>query len=122
MPEPQLSRLAAAISSLPVTESLSTLEARLDAALLARADLFEARQQAAVRLFNGFNEGWPELVADLYARTLVLHDYAERPEIAGAAVRLAQHFYQTRLPWLQAVVLKQRNAANAEARNGLMLW
>ncbi len=105
-----------------MTELITTLAERLAAALLARADLFDERHQTALRLFNGFREGWPELVADLYARTLVLHDYAERPEVANVAVQQALAFYQARLPWLQAAVLKQRNAETPEARNGLLLF
>lgn len=105
-------------------EITTTLEECLETALSARADLadlFEERHQTALRLFNGFREGWPELVADLYARTLVLHDYAERPEVESPAVQQALAFYQARLPWLQAVVLKQRNAETREARNGVLL-
>ncbi len=105
-----------------MTEPITTLAGCLAAALSARADLFDERHQTALRLFNGFREGWPELVADLYARTLVLHDYAEQPEAESAAVRQALAFYQARLPWLQAAVLKQRSAATVEARNGLLLF
>lgn len=107
-----------------MTEIRTTLEERLDVAFEARAALFEPRHETALRLFNGFNEGWPELpdlVVDLYARTLVLHDYAEQPEAEREAVQQALTFYQARLPWLHAVVLKQRNAKTAEGRNGLLL-
>lgn len=105
-----------------MTENLMTLEERLETALSARADLFEERHQSAFRLFNGFSEGWPSLVADLYARTLVLHDYAAQPGAGHAAARQALAFYQTRLPWLNAGVLKKRNAQDAEGRNGTLLY
>ncbi len=105
-----------------MTETPPSLEALLDAAMTARAGLFDARHEAALRLFNGFTEGWPALAVDLYARTLVLHDYAEPPDaVEGAMVMTARQFYQTRLPWLQAIVLKQRNAETAEAKNGVLL-
>ncbi|MGH9841327.1 MAG: class I SAM-dependent methyltransferase [Blastocatellia bacterium] len=100
-------------------ETPPSIEALLDAAMTARAGLFDARHEAALRLFNGFTEGWPAVAVDLYARTLVLHDYAERPEAVDGVT--ARQFYQARLPWLQAVVLKQRNAATAAARNGVLL-
>ncbi|HMV82616.1 MAG TPA: class I SAM-dependent methyltransferase, partial [Blastocatellia bacterium] len=77
--------------------------------------------EAAFRLFNGFAEGWPTLAVDLYAQTLVLHDYAETPEQRRAAVIAAQAFYQTRLSWLNAVLLKSHHAADAGARNGVLL-
>lgn len=81
---------------------------------------FDERHTAAVRLFNGFMEGWPALVVELYARTLVLHDYAAPRD--AEAVSLALPFYRAQLPWLQAALLKQRNAEDAAARNGVLLW
>lgn len=108
-----------------MTNIYTALEERLNVAFAARAALFEPRHETALRLFNGFSEGWPELpklVVDLYARTLVLHDYAEEPTTESHTVRQALAFYRARLPWLQAVVLKQRNAKTAEGRNGLLLY
>ena len=105
------------------------LIASLEAALKARADFFDARHTAAVRLFNGFTEGCPtlpiNLVVDLYARTLVLHDYAVPHDAEAIAAALS--FYQSRLARLprlsslQAALLKQRNAPDAAARNGVLL-
>jgi len=103
---------------LSLTDSLVSL---LSAALAARADLFDARHEAAFRLFNGFAEGRPELVADLYARTLVLHNYADPPEAAYETVLGAQQFFQSQLPWLQAVVLKTRNAETQDRRRGVLV-
>ncbi len=98
------------------------LEALLDRALATRAELFDARRQAAFRLFNGFYEGWPELAIDLYARTLVIHNYADAPEAAEATVRGAQAYYRERLPWITAVVVKTRNAPAPEARRGALVF
>jgi 23S rRNA (cytosine1962-C5)-methyltransferase len=97
------------------------LEKLLTETLNARAALFDARHEAAFRLFNGFTEGWPSLAVDLYAQTLVLHDYSETPEQSQEAITAAQQFYQSRLPWISAVLLKTRNAETAEARNGVLL-
>ena len=93
----------------------------LAGALDARNELFDARHEAAFRLFNGFTEGWPSLAVDLYAQTLVLHDYSETPETNLSTIAAAQEFYQSRLPWLSAVLLKTRNAKTPEARNGVLL-
>lgn len=99
----------------------AALPARLGAALDARADLFDARHEAAFRLFNGFVEGCPALVADLYARTIVLHNYAAAPADARALIHAADRYLRERLPWVRAVVLKERHAASAEARRGVLL-
>ena len=100
---------------------IELMEKLFTGALAARAALFDARHEAAFRLFNGFTEGWPSLAVDLYAQTLVLHDYSETPEANSAAIAAAQEFYQSRLPWISAMLLKTRNASIAEARNGVLL-
>ena len=94
----------------------------LASALAARAELFDERHESAFRLFNGFFEGCPDLVADLYARTLVLHNYAEPPESAQATLAEAQEFLRGQLPWARAMILKTRHAADLDARRGVVLY
>ena len=100
-------------------DSISPL---LSLALTARADLFDARHESAFRLFNGFFEGCPDLVVDLYARTLVLHNYAAPPESAQAMLAEAQEFLRGPLPWARTMILKTRNAADLDARQGVVLY
>lgn len=106
-----------------MTSADERLIARLDAALTARAALLaaDARHQGAVRLFSGFSEGAPHLVADCYGGTLVLHNYAEHPADGEAAVAQATHFLTERLPWIHAVVVKPRNAPTDAARRGALI-
>ena len=78
-------------------------------ALSPRAHLLDEKHQSALRLFNGFTEGDPDLVVDLYARTLVFNNYAEVPILGISAIREAQAFYLEKLPWVQAIVLKTRH-------------
>jgi 23S rRNA (cytosine1962-C5)-methyltransferase len=94
----------------------------LASALAARADLFDARHETAFRLFNGFFEGCPDLVVDLYARTVVLHNYSDAPEQARAMLAQAQEYLRARLSWINAAILKTRNAPEAAARNGVILY
>ena len=96
--------------------SLSAL--RLELAIEARAGLLEGEHTSALRLFNGFYEGLPELVADVYARTLVLYGYAASPQEYAALLEAAQAFYQARLPWLECVVHKVRHAPDPAQRSG----
>jgi 23S rRNA (cytosine1962-C5)-methyltransferase len=104
---------------------IESLTALLERALNARAELFDARHEAGFRLFNGFTEGWPTLAVDVYAQTLVLHDYAAVPSTdqanAPSDIAAAQQFYQARLPWLNAVLLKSHHAPDAAARKGRLL-
>ena len=92
----------------------------LDAALTARAALLDARHQGALRLFSGFFEGEPTLVVDCYGTTLVLHNYADPPEDGEATVAAATDFLMARLPWIQAIVVKTRNAPTHAERNGTL--
>jgi 23S rRNA (cytosine1962-C5)-methyltransferase len=94
----------------------------ISAALAARVALFDPKHESAFRLFNGFTEGHPTLVADLYATTLVLHNYADSPEQGYSDIAEAQQFYQTQLPWLRAVLIKIRNARNERERNGVLTY
>ena len=98
------------------------LEKLLENALVFRATMFDERHETAFRLFNGFTEGNPDLVVDLYAKTLVIHNYAEKPEQGLALVHAAQQFFSTRLPWLQAIVLKTRNSPEREEKRGQLVY
>lgn len=101
----------------PATETPS----RLDAALRARAGLFDEAHEAAFRLFNGFLEGAPDLAIDLYARTAVIHDYANPPREEDPAIGATSEYLRERLPWLRAIVLKRRHAQDPAARRGVLL-
>ena len=100
----------------------SPLSELLEKAIAARSDLFEASHELAFRLFNGFSEGNPNLVVDLYARTLLLHNYADAPEQTSAMMQEAREFYQGRLPWLKAGMVKVRNAKTTDEKRGKVLF
>lgn len=93
---------------------------RLGVALAPRAPLAEARHETAFRLFNGFLEGEPQLVAEIYARTLVLHNHADPPEQAQATINIAQEFYSQQLPWIEGVLVKARYSRTPQERRGVI--
>jgi len=100
--------------------SLSDL---LAAALAPRTALLAETHDGVVRLFNGFLEGQPSLVAEVYADTLVLFNHAEPAEAGEAAVEEAQCFYLGQLPWLRTVVVKSRYTTPSDprfTRNGIV--
>lgn len=100
------------------TEPIETV---LEKALLFRATLFDERHETAFRLFNGFTEGNPDLVVDLYARTLVIHNYADKPGHGLAFAGAAQKFYLARLPWIRTVVVKTRNSQDPQEKRGAVV-
>ena len=88
----------------------------------ARWPRFDQEHTAALRLFNGFYEGDPTLVIDLYARTLVLHDYCDDPSPSPRRLHDVQGFFLERMPWIEAVVLKIRRASTSAARRGQVIY
>ena len=94
----------------------------LGRALHARAHLFDPRHETAFRLFNGFTEGEPNLVIDLYASTLLIHNYADEPTEGKPMAEQVAGFLQNQFPWLRAGVVKTRNAASQEERRGQLLF
>jgi 23S rRNA (cytosine1962-C5)-methyltransferase len=94
----------------------------IENAIAAREALFDPGHKTAFRLFNGFLEGCAGLVVELYARTVVLYDYAEKPGEGQLLVKAAQDFLQTRFPWLRAVIVKRRNSPLMEEKRGELLF
>jgi 23S rRNA (cytosine1962-C5)-methyltransferase len=94
----------------------------LERALEARLSLFDARHEGAFRLFNGFNEGEPRLVVDLYGSTLVIHNYADKPALGRSLAEAAAQILRDRLSWLRAGVIKTRNSKSQEERRGQVFF
>jgi len=91
-------------------------------ALEVRESLFDARHESAFRLFNGFTEGYPGLVVDLYASTLLIHNYADDPMQGKLAVQKAQKFLLDQLSWLHAGIAKTRNGKTLDEKRGQLLF
>lgn len=103
-------------------EPLSTL---LEQAIAARADLFDSRHETTFRLFNGFSEGEPRLSLDLYAGTVIFHDYAPDESAGRALVREVAEFVQGHARfagWLRAGIAKYRSSPLPEERRGVLLF
>ncbi|MFC1595816.1 class I SAM-dependent methyltransferase [Candidatus Margulisiibacteriota bacterium] len=94
---------------------------KISAAINARKDLFDEQHQVALRLFNGFYEGLPTLVIDLFATTAVIHNYSRDPD-SELDILAVKDLLKERLPWLAAVILKARNAQTAEEKNGTFVY
>ena len=102
-----------------ISNALISLLAR---AIEARASLFDTRHESAFRLLNGFTEGEPNLVVDLYASTLVIHNYADDPGYGMLLVQQAGQFLQEKLVWLRAGIVKTRNGKMQEEKRGQVFF
>lgn len=87
-------------------------------ALNARSGMLQTGETNALRLFNGFYEGFPGLVADLYDRTLVLFDHLEPPGLPEPWVQEIQQFYLQQIPQISSVVRKYRSSSTLSQRSG----
>ncbi|RPI87747.1 MAG: SAM-dependent methyltransferase [Chloroflexi bacterium] len=96
---------------------LNTLSSTLE----RRSDLYETNHRSAFRLYNGFYEGNAYLAVDLYARTLMIHDYSDSPVSNDQKIAGVHTFYQEKLPWLNCTVLKQHKAEAGEMRRGQII-
>ncbi|GAB4539394.1 MAG: hypothetical protein Fur002_04460 [Anaerolineales bacterium] len=109
-----------------------TLFALLEQAIALRAPRMEnPAHENAFRLFNGFYEGEPSIAIDVYARTLLIHNYAEESivsemqaarQIAGVDLQEIVAYLRNALNWLHAGMIKYRNSPSPHARRGAMLF
>lgn len=93
--------------------------------VVLRAELVESSHETAFRLFNGFYEGYPDFVVDVYARTLVLHDYSELSEAVSTRqqdMEAIQKFLCRALPWIHAVLRKRHRSLTPTDRQGIILY
>ncbi len=102
---------------------------RLEAAIAARAPLFDAEHRGAFRAFHGHLEGDPRFVVDVYGATAVVyrHGRGAAPDAAtdGApdpALEALVARVRVALPWLRALVVKERDGATDAARRGRLVW
>jgi len=94
----------------------------IDNAIEARRHLFDPLHESAFRLFNGFAEGYPDLALDVYARTLVIHNYADDLTQNNDIIQDVTKHLITSLNWLRAEILKTRNSIKQEEKKGLLIF
>jgi 23S rRNA (cytosine1962-C5)-methyltransferase len=94
---------------------------RMSAALKARIERLDPKHETALRLFNGFYEGSPEITIDLYGRTLVIHNYANPADSATTLISSVAEFYQEALYWITSVLVKSRYGKTIEEKRGVIL-
>lgn len=96
------------------------LRTRLENCLIARinAGMFDEKHRGAFRLYNGFLEGEAHLVVDLYARSLLIHNYLPPGVDATYLMSRVQTYYLEQLPWLDTVIVKNRRSHSPRERVG----
>jgi 23S rRNA (cytosine1962-C5)-methyltransferase len=100
--------------------NFDSLRPLLDQALASRPTLSGSSHEEAFRLFNGFYEGFPDIVLDVYAQTLVVHDYSETPN--PELIQETTNYIHKSLSWLRAGILKTRNGPTQKEKRGTILF
>lgn len=98
----------------------SALTEKLHKAVSFRQSFFtgETAYSSPFRLVNGFTEELPGLVIDIFAKTAVIHDYGTDKYDAA----FLTEFLTAELPFLKAVILKNRAAHSPAEKNGVLLY
>jgi len=97
----------------------------LQKAIDSRESLFDPAHETAFRIFNGFTEGNPHLSLDIYARSVIFHNYHTDASAGMKLVREAVAFIQNhpRLSdWLRAGIVKSRNSISQDDRRGKLVF
>ncbi|HEY9075529.1 MAG TPA: class I SAM-dependent methyltransferase [Anaerolineaceae bacterium] len=94
----------------------------LEKALAVRQPFIDVQHRSALRLFNGFTEGFPDLVVDLYARTVVIFNHASSHDQEPAHIAAITSWVRSALPWVKAILVKGRNAPTIEGRRGYLVY
>ncbi|MFO0596648.1 MAG: class I SAM-dependent methyltransferase [Myxococcaceae bacterium] len=100
--------------------SAAELLTRFTAALAHRLPRLTAPHVTALRLFNGYTEGFPRVAVDLYGTTLVLHD-ALSPVGEREQMQALIDEAKKALPFITAALWKRRESKSQDERNGTML-
>lgn len=90
--------------------------------LQLRMGMLDPQHESALRLFNGYYEGYKGLIVDLYAKTAVISDHNKVDSKAQSPfLIILVRVLQDKFPWLEAILLKRRLSTNAEERSGVLL-
>ncbi|MBM3125980.1 MAG: SAM-dependent methyltransferase [Chloroflexi bacterium] len=94
----------------------------VEQALHARSECIDPGHEGAFRLFNGFSEGFPGLVVDVYGRTLVLQDRTNGPRIHQTLIEEIAGLIRHELGWLRAGIVKFRKSSLRSEILGVLIF
>jgi 23S rRNA (cytosine1962-C5)-methyltransferase len=97
-----------------------SLKPLLDMAIASRPVSIGSARGNAFRLFNGFYEGYTDLVLDIYAHTLVIHNYADEPD--QGLIKKISDYAKDKLTWLRASIVKTRHGTTQAEKQGQLIF
>jgi len=94
----------------------------LSFAVEKRLEFIGPEHQGARRLFNGFYEGAPAFLADLYGRTLVLYDNRKGVDQMDDLLDRVQTTLIDMLPWIDCAIQKRRYVKDRNHQRGILTF
>jgi len=101
--------------------NLSTSQLFHKAFLKREKQIFE-NEKNALRIFNGFTEGFPEISIDLYGRTLVIHSFFKEEGNAYPYSTAICEDAANWIPDLKCILLKERFSKDSKKQQGTILY
>lgn len=95
---------------------------RIKNAVAMRKHHLPKEMSDAFRLFNGFLEGFPDLLIDLFGSTLLLYDYSSSASLDLLLVNRIISLCQEEFPQIESAFLKKRNSALADEKRGKLIF
>lgn len=99
------------------------LKRLIETAVKKRTPLIQEPYTSAFRLINGFVEDVPNIIVEIFGKTLVYQDYHDiEANHNDQDIRQITTFIRELLPWIQTVVVKKRRSERPAERNGYVLF
>lgn len=92
----------------------------VDIALKKRESLVKEPFNTAFRLINGFTEHVPDVMVEIFGKTIVYHNYSTEEE--STIISTIHPMIHKRLPWLTCGIVKHRWSKVPRKRNGVFLF
>jgi 23S rRNA (cytosine1962-C5)-methyltransferase len=94
----------------------------LEIAISKRRHLFGIQKENSFRLFNGFSEGCPSIVVDVYRHTLLIYNFDKNPQSVATLIESAEEYLTEQLPWVKSVIIKTRKGDSREQKVGILSY
>ena len=90
----------------------------IDKAILKRGAFIQPPYDTAFRLLNGFQEGIPDMVIDIFATTVVFHDYTDDDNLVNQLLTAIRK----NLTWITSGVVKKRRRKSPYEKAGKLIF
>ncbi len=103
--------------------TLADLENQFRRCLQQRSGMLDPQHDCALRVFNGYYEGYKGLVVDLFARSAVISDHNNsEPDGKNPYLDMITEVLQKEYPWLESILFKRRLSSIEQERKGVLIF